>query len=151
MKTLAAFVLPIALIAVVASPPDDVRARGALDFGVPYEVVAGLAVYEGDLILGAADEVALWSAERWRAAGARLSAGAVPSGYRPDGTFCTWPDGIIPYVIDDDVPRRDIILRVIETVNRQTVLRFVERMPQHDDYVRFTLAARGGSLFAEPV
>ena len=141
MKTLAGFVL-ITLLAVAAPAQDGSRARTAVIRGMelPYEVIAGYAVHAGDIILGTAEEVAGWDT------GGARSTLAVPSGYRPSGLFCTWPDGIIPYVIDDNVPRREEeeVRKAIRTWDTQTILRFVKRAPHHEHYLRFTLGAIPG-------
>ena len=82
--------------------------------------------------------VAGWTLKSW---------GAVPSGYRPDGSLCLWPNGIIPYVIDDNVPEREAmeVLKAIRMWDTKTVLQFVEREPHHEDYLRFTLGPAVGT------
>ena len=70
--------------------------------------------------------------------------GAVPYGKKQDGSPCIWPGGIVPYVIDDDVPGRDRILRAIREWDTRTVLRFVERTSQRD-YLRFALEPVSGT------
>ena len=152
MKTIAGFLL-ITMAAVGAYAQDGARVRIAMIRGMelPYEVVDGLAVHAGDIILGTAEEVAAWSAERVRPGSGPWSgppvAHAVPTGYFPSGLLCTWPDGIIPYVIDDNVPRslKNIILEAIRMWDKQTVLRFVERTPQHDRYQRYTMGSVSGT------
>ena len=142
-NTLAAFTL-LVLTAIAAQAQDGTRVRTAMIRGMelPYEIVDGLAVHAGDIILGTAEEVARRSAEYPLSASARptLVTQAVPSGYAPSGLFCIWPDGIIPYVIENDVPEqpRNEVLKAIRVWDTQTVLQFVERTPQHEDYVRFT-------------
>ena len=68
------------------------------------------------------------------------SQSAVPSGYRPDGSLCLWPNGIIPYVIDDSVPEREAmeVLEAIRIWDTKTVLQFVERTSRHERYLHFT-------------
>ena len=114
---------------------------------LPYEVVDGLAVHDGHIILGKAEEVARWTADgtlrpSGRSPGIQY---AVTSGYRSSGLFCTWPDGIVPYLIDDNVPGRDRILRAVREWDSKTVLRFVERTPQHKDYLRFASGSVSGT------
>ena len=149
MKTPAAFAL-IALTAVHAFAQHGSGVRTVMIHGreLPYEIVDGLAVHAGDIILGTAQEVATW-----RATGRRLPDGlhparqAVPSGYGSSGLFCIWRDGIIPYVIEDNVPEqaRTEILKAIRSWDTQTVLRFVERTPRHEDYIRFTVGPWSGT------
>ena len=140
-KTLAGVVL-ITLITSAAQAQDGSRVRTALFDGIelPYEVVHGLAIHAGDIILGRAEEVAGWSLER-----SSEVARAVPSGHRPSGIFCIWPNGIIPYLIDDNVPGRERILRAIRAWDTKTVLRFVERTSQHEDYLRFGSGSVSGT------
>ena len=70
--------------------------------------------------------------------------GAVPYGKKQDGSPCIWPGGVVPYVIDDDVPGRDRILRAIREWDTKTVLRFVERRSERD-YLRFALEPVSGT------
>ena len=152
MKTIAGFLL-ITVTAAGAYAQDGSRVRIAMIRGMelPYEVVDGLAVHAGDIILGTTEEVAAWSSERVQPGkpgnGGPPVARAVPNGYFPSGLLCTWPDGIVPYVIDDNVPRslKAVILDAIRMWDTQTVLRFVERTPQHDRYQRYTMGSISGA------
>ena len=69
---------------------------------------------------------------------------AVPYGKHQDGSPCIWPGGVVPYVIDDNVPGRDRILRAIREWDTKTVLRFVERTSERD-YLRFALEPVSGT------
>ena len=112
---------------------------------IAYEVIDGLAIYDGDIILGTAEEVAGWGAE-WspQTGGLPPISRAAPPGRRQNGAPCLWPGGIIPYVIDDDVPGRDRILRAIREWDTKTILRFVERTSQQD-YLHYTLGSVSGA------
>ena len=137
-------------VAALSGPGDGTAAVHGME--VPYEVVDGLAVWEGHVILGTAEEVAGWSTESWRIARGNLSGRITtlaPPGKRADGTSCLWPDGVIPYVIDDDVPGRDRILRAIGEWDSKTVLRFVERASHHELYLRFTTGPRSGAWLCQ--
>ena len=145
-----AAVLLITSTSVSVQAQDGARVRTAVLDGMelPYEVIDGLAVYAGDIILGTAQEVAAWPAERSRLRrGLPPTRQAVPAGYDSSGLFCVWRDGIIPYVIEDDVPEqaRSETLKAIRAWDAETVLRFVERTPQHEDYMRFTLGPWSGT------
>ena len=149
MKTLVAFLLA-ALTAVHAFAQHGSGVRAVMIHGreLPYEIVDGLAIHAGDIILGTAQEVAASPAERpLLASGLPPARQAVPAGYYPSGLFCIWPDGIIPYVIENDVPEllRNEVLKAIRIWDTQTVLRFVERTPQHEDYMRFTSGPWSGT------
>ena len=118
-----------------------------MEWELPYEVVGGLAVYAGDIILGTADEVARWGAE-WSPrgpGGSPSTRNAAPYSPRQDGSPCIWPGGVVPYVIDDDVPGRNRILRAIREWDTKTVLRFVKRRPRHRNYLRFALGPISGT------
>ena len=150
MKALATFLLSLSVMPITAQAQDGSRMRATIRSGMElaYQVVDGLAVFEGDVIVGTAEEVAGWSTEEWRLASGRLSGGirtAAPPGNRENGTPCLWPGGVIPYVIDDDVPGRDRILRAIREWDTKTVLRFVERTSQHQDYLHYTLGSVSGT------
>ena len=99
-----------------------------------YEVVDGLAVHAGDMILGTANEAA---AARRLADADRLRH-AVP----PCCAEILWPQGVVPYVIDDDVPRTEWILEAMGIWNAQTVVEFVERTTERD-YLRFAVRDTG--------
>ena len=118
---------------------------------IAYEVIDGLAVYAGDIILGTAAEVAAWNRENVEPTSTNQGASGsvrnvVPSGYRQDSSFCIWPDGIIPYVIDHDMTthNREAVLGAIRIWDDKTVLRFVERGPHHANYLRFSMNPVGG-------
>ena len=149
MKALAAILLTLSLIPITAQAQDGSRFRTTMHFGteLAYQTVDGLAVFEDDIILGTAEEVTRWRTEEWRLATGRLSGRmgtAAPAGNRQNGSPCLWPDGIIPYVIDDNVPERERILRAIREWDTKTVLRFVERTAQQD-YLRFALGSVSGT------
>ncbi len=91
-----------------------------------YEVIDGLAIYQGDMILGTAEEIATLPNQ--------------PNGITPQGVSCDellkycekWPDGQIPYSFADNwgstnnnqVMRREISAAIAEWENK-TVLRFI--------------------------
>ncbi len=87
----------------------------------------------GDMILGTAEEV--------QRAGIR----AVPPKQRnwipPRNVSVTdsdalWPNGVVPYIIDSDVPDTQRILDAISEWNTRTAITLIERTVE-DDYVRF--------------
>ena len=107
-----------------------------------YEVIDGLAMHGGDIILGTAEEAA---AAAPRAAALRKA--NLPwrrnSGPEREGL---WPGGVIPYVIDPDVANSQDILRAIEEWNSKTIISLVERTTE-EDYVRFKSAHGGCSAY----
>ena len=92
-----------------------------------YEVIDGIAVLEGDIILGTADEVAARAAEL-AAPSTRRSAGRSASSAR-------WLNGIVPYVISgelDRVGRREDVVTAINHWNSRSVIRLVPRTNETD-------------------
>ena len=60
---------------------------------VTHEIVDGMAMLEGDIVLGRADEMIPTTERSARKAGIRSSIGITATRYR-------WPNGVMPYVID---------------------------------------------------
>jgi len=106
--------------------------RDGVPKAITYEVHHGLAVWEGDIILGKAEVVAA-TREALIARGPR----GVGFGVVIDGDGFRWPSGIVPYVIDGGLPNQarvtDAILQMEEETNG---VHFVPRTDQ-DNYVRF--------------
>ncbi len=111
-----------------------------------YELINGMAVHGGDIILGTAEEAAAASPRHGttvsRISMARLSAPDSVSAATGVESEFLWPGGVIPYVIDEDVTNTQEILRAIEEWNTKTVISLVERTTQ-EDYVRFKSAHAG--------
>jgi Astacin (Peptidase family M12A)/Ricin-type beta-trefoil lectin domain len=87
-----------------------------------YEVIDGVAVLEGDIVLGTADEVEARAAE--------LAAGTNLRSAVRTASAARWPGGIVPYVISgelDRVGQRDEVLAAINHWNAKTVIRLVPR------------------------
>jgi astacin len=118
-------VLAVLFSAVAWARTPDVRTgtfRGKL---VTYEVVDGWAVYQGDIVLGPADEL---EATGEKSAGHEAS--VIPAErYR-------WPEGTIPYTIDSDMPNPQRVRDAIEEWNSRTPIRLVARSGERN-YVRF--------------
>ena len=96
---------------------------------LPYEVIDGWAVHAGDMILGTAEEALLRSNDPVHDAA-------------PYPKAVLWPRGVVPYVIDDDVPRPEWIREAIRIWNRKTVIRFIPRTAERD-YLRFAVRDTG--------
>ena len=93
---------------------------------VVFEVRDGLAVFEGDIVLGTVAEVTARSAV------------AIPPGNT------RWPDGVVPFELGDDLPaaQRSAALDAVAHWNTLTRLHLVLRDPAvHPDYVRFVLGS----------
>ena len=106
-----------------------------------YEVIDGMAIHAGDMVLGPAEEAAAASNTRkptkrdlipWLD---RRNISAIEEDYR-------WPDGRVPYVIDPDVRDPERIHEAIEEWNSKTVITLLPRTAE-PDYVRFQFAESG--------
>lgn len=122
---------------------------------LPYEIIDGMAVHGGDMVLGTADEAAN------RSIGLKLANQSPPRDpLTPRHASAVdedrlWPDRTIPYTIDSNVPAsvRQRITDAITHWSDRTVLTLTPRASQ-EDFVRFqmtdvgscraTLGKRGG-------
>lgn len=85
---------------------------------VAFEVKAGLAIHQGDIVLGREDEMLRSDAD--------VRAAAV----RPDRT---WADGVVPYVFGETTPAAEAaFLEAVAHWEGRTVLRFVPRTDEAD-------------------
>lgn len=111
---------------------------------INYEIIDGLAVTEGDIILGRHDEMMSASAER------RSCRGEVCSVQSPlvrrSGENYLWPGGVIPYEIDSAFPadERQAILDGIALIDGPTNLILKPRAGE-SDYVRVKRVDKGCS------
>ena len=101
--------------------------------GLQYAVVDGLAMFEGDIVLGTAEEV---QGEADAGAGnlPQFSVGITGQQFR-------WPDATIPYDIDPALPNQQRITNAIAHWEANTRIRFVLRTAanaaQFPDFVHF--------------
>ena len=98
---------------------------------VTFEVVDGLAVVEGDIILGTAKDLELPES------GQQVI--EKPKDYQPkalvvadDFSVRLWPEGVVPYTIDDSLPNPQRVLDAIEHWNDKSTIRLVERSAEAD-------------------
>ncbi len=122
-----------------APAPLDIRTGVYRGQPVTYEVIGGLAIVEGDIILGTPEE--LEPRDRQPAGNAvaagnpnRLSDRAklpAPVTTRDSAANSDpdtlWPDGAVPYVIDEDLYLPKRVLDAMEHWEEHTSIRFVER------------------------
>jgi hypothetical protein len=117
-----------------------------------YEVIDGLAIFEGDIILGPVDKVA----DRFLPL---PETGDITTEPSPPGTrryalmshndrHYLWPYGIIPFTIDSafSQPMRNRINAAIAMVEMNTNLRLRQRRGE-TDYIRFRKSAEGCASF----
>lgn len=98
---------------------------------VQYTVVDGLAIVEGDIVLGTEEEV------QARTEQIRLEmSGQVSSGVVRTGAQYRWPNCTIPYTIDPALPNQSRVTDAIAHWQSRTRYRFVARATE-TDYVTF--------------
>ncbi len=88
---------------------------------VSYEAHDGLAVFEGDIVLGTVEEAeARLSAAAPAETGSQTAIGSrIP--------WTQWPKGVIPYAIDPKLPNPERVLNAIAHWEAKTFIRFVPR------------------------
>ena len=112
---------------------------------VTYQVVDGLAIYEGDIILGRAEELE-----------AEASHEQPTSGYRPLSSFIStpsrfWPNGIVPFEIDPAFPNQQRIADAVAYYAQNTPVRWLPHTTEANyvKFVRFTLGS--GACFSSSI
>lgn len=93
---------------------------------VTYYAVSGVALFEGDIALGTVDEVRART-ETIRRSVALGDSRTLGVGL-PGGQF-RWPNCVMPYEIDPELPEHDRVAAAIEQWSTTTAFRFVERTP----------------------
>lgn len=99
--------------------------------GVQYSVVEGMAIVEGDIVLGTVEEVEQ-RAEVLRSG----AAGGVAAGVLISGTQFRWPNCQVPFTIDPALPNPARVTDAIAHWEANTRFRFVPRTT-HADWVTF--------------
>ena len=127
---------------------DDIRVGliPGITFGykeVVYSVVEGLAVFEGCIILGRAEQVEQVTADIRRAIEEAGDDGLadVQHGVGITGQAFRWPNGLVPYTIDPALPNQARVTDAIAHWEQNTSIRFVLRTNananQHPNFVNF--------------
>lgn len=111
---------------------------------LPYEIVDGMAVHGGDMILGTAEEAASRSIGLKLANQSPTRDPLAPRHASAVGEYRLWPDRTIPYTIDANVPAsvRQRIADSIAHWNDRTVLTLTPRNSE-EDFVRFQMTDVG--------
>jgi hypothetical protein len=101
--------------------------------GLQYAEVDGLAIFEGDIVLGTAAELQ-----------AQSDAGMAPvplAGVGITGQQFRWPAATVPFDIDPNLPNQQRVTDAIAHWEANTRIRFVQRTAanaaQHPDFVHF--------------
>ena len=121
---------------------------------VEYVVVDDLAIFEGDIVLGTAAEMAATVDENGEPALVPGTPGSVIADSVITGANVRWPDGQVPYTIDDNLPNQARVNDAIAAWEANTSITFVQRTTE-DDYVTFrrgsgcssSVGRRGGRQF----
>ena len=102
-----------------------------------YEIIDGMAIHNGDMVLGTAEEVAAADRE-WRSRKHETPFGLERRDLSAEGGDLLWPGGIVPYVISEGFEPEAVqdIKTAIHEWNSRTVIALVERTTE-SDYVRF--------------
>jgi uncharacterized protein (TIGR03437 family) len=131
--------LPAALSLAAADP--EFRTGLFRDHVVTFQVVGGMAVFEGDIILGCAGELEAALRSQPRTKGGAKEASVVP------GEQFRWKDGVIPYVVDPAIPKQDRIEDAVRHWNERTRIRMVPRTDEAD-FVRFVHQNSNGVCYS---
>ncbi|MCA9624367.1 MAG: M12 family metallopeptidase, partial [Myxococcales bacterium] len=106
---------------------------------VRYKIVDGMAIHQGDILLGHVSQLGLRYRPRTAAPTPGVSQAAA---IKDDGHL--WPGAVMPYVFDDSVSPKDRadLAAAIDRVS-QTALKLRPATPADQDYVRFVDHGRG--------
>ena len=110
---------------------------GQIDVGgriVTYELRGGVALVDGDIIIGSAEEV-LTAAEQQRQ-GKPVHPQSAVLLFNPSGGTAPWTDATLYYTIDADVPNQQRILDGVKQWNDRTAIKVLPRSSERN-YVRF--------------
>lgn len=109
---------------------------------VEYTEIDGLAMFEGDIVLGTIEQIEKVQTAR------DIPTGAV-SGVAITGSRYRWPNATIPYTIDSALPNQSRVTDAIQHIQQNTCLRFIERTSsnasQYSNYVNYF---RGGGCWS---
>lgn len=117
---------------------------------VHYAEVDGLAVVEGDMIIGSVAEVEARTREV-EARGLPEAGGVQAQGAAIVGSYflVRWPNAEVPYTIDPTLPNPEYVTTAINAWQQTTRVRFVQRTSsneeQYPNYVTFKPVASGCS------
>ena len=114
---------------------------------VIYSVVEGLAIYEGCIVLGSAEHVEQVTADVRRSIEEAGDEGRenVQHGVGVTGQSFRWPNRLVPYVIDPDLPNQSRVNDAIRHWTEKTNFTFVERTSanasQYHNFIHFRPAS----------
>ena len=103
-----------------------------------FQVVDGLAIIEGDIILGRVEDLTP-SQKPLQEIQAKKQGLGDKKGAVARGSEFRWTDGIVPYTIDAGLPQPERVQEAIDHWNQNTVIQMVERTAEPNS-VRFIQA-----------
>jgi hypothetical protein len=125
----------------------EVRSGWVLDrddrpMPVTYEVHNGKAIWEGDIVLGRADEIGTSpaTARRYIRRDAGDGSAGAQAGVVRDGDNYRWPGGVMPYVIDGGVAEQNRITDAITMIESTTGGVTIIPRTNQADYIKFVPA-----------
>ena len=130
----------IAFAQPIGSASPDIRTGVYRGRVVTYEVIDGLAVWDGDIILGTEQELLSGPPSSTAKPPYRHKLSSVAQQER------LWPGGVIPYAIDPGLENPNIQI-AIKHWEENTLIRFIERTNQ-ENWVYFTQVERGDYICA---
>lgn len=106
---------------------------------VQYAVVDGLAVFEGCIVLGTAEEMERRTQEIQSPSDGKESEGIIQFGVGITGAQYRWPNGRIPYAIDPSLPNQSRVTNAVAhweaKTNMDFVLRTASNAGQYPNYI----------------
>ncbi len=104
---------------------------------VRYSAVDELAIFEGDIVLGTVDEMEAYAEQ--------MQLEETVMGVAITGALYLWRDGLIPYVIDSNLPKKNRVTEAIKHWEENTLIRFVKRTKtnaaKYPNYIHFCSAS----------
>jgi hypothetical protein len=104
---------------------------------ITYAVIDGLAIFEGDIVLGTVDEIRRFTKD---VETQRQSTKDVQTAVaRPVGTGMRWPNAVLPYEVDPNLPDLYRIGHAIADIEAKTPIRLIHRPagPRRHDYPNY--------------
>jgi Astacin (Peptidase family M12A) len=104
---------------------------------ITYAVIDGLAIFEGDIVLGTVDEIRRFTKDvETQGQSTKDIQTAVA---RPVGTGSRWPNALVPYEVDPNLPELQRIGHAIADIEAKTPVRLFRRPagPRRHDYPNY--------------